>query len=195
MSVHREKRKPSLYVTHDQTEAFAMADRIALIGQGKLQQLGTTDDLLLDPANIFVARFIGSPPMNLIWGSIGRDGSNYTFNGEGLSLKLPVRFSPVLDRYGKDRVVFGLRPDALAIATKPVAFEVGPGNTITAGVVDVEPLVGETVVTFKLGEDTWLSALFEQDDEDIEPGQVMKLALDLNRVRLFDPDTEQALKA
>ena len=71
MDIHQRKRKPSLYVTHDQGEALAMADRIGVMAKGRLQQVGTPEQLLDDPRNMFVARFIGSPPMNLISGQVG----------------------------------------------------------------------------------------------------------------------------
>lgn len=195
MQVHKEKQKPSLYVTHDQTEAFAMADRIALIGQGRLQQLGTTDDLLHRPANVFVARFIGAPPMNLLWGELQRSGGDIFFQTDGLRARLPERFIPMLERYDKQRVIFGLRPDALVPVGMPAEFEITPANTISGGVVDVDPLIGETVASIKVGKDTWLSALFQEGDEEIQPGQNLSLGMDLDRVRLFDPDTEEAVGA
>ncbi len=70
--VHRTKQKPSIYVTHDQNEALAIGDRIAIIAKGRLQQVGTADDLIRHPANMFVAGFIGTPPMNLLSGAVLR---------------------------------------------------------------------------------------------------------------------------
>jgi ABC-type sugar transport system ATPase subunit len=193
MNVHREKRRPSLYVTHDQTEAFAMADRIALIGQGRLQQVGTPDDLMHAPTNLYVAQFIGAPPMNVLWGRIERTGDAWMFQGDGVQLRLPVRYTAALEHYGKDRVVLGVRPDKLVPVGRPAPFATGPASSISGSVVDVEPLVGEMVVSIKLGNNTYLSALLQEDDEEIVPGQHMSLNLDLEQVRLFDPDTKQAL--
>ncbi|MHB0966163.1 MAG: ABC transporter ATP-binding protein, partial [Bellilinea sp.] len=84
--LHRMKQKPSLYVTHDQNEALAIADRIAIIAQGKLQQVGTSNDLIQNPANLFVAGFIGTPPMNLLSGILATDGQG----------QLQVEFTPGL---------------------------------------------------------------------------------------------------
>ncbi|MBC8162013.1 MAG: ABC transporter ATP-binding protein [Roseiflexaceae bacterium] len=193
MQVHTEKGKPSLYVTHDQTEAFSMADRIALIGQGRLQQLGTPDDLLHRPANIFVARFIGAPPMNLLWGAVERAGGGFVFQGDGLRVPLPERLNPALERADSPQVVFGLRPDALVPVGMPAEFEITPTNTVSGGVVDVDPLIGETVVSVKIGKDSWLSAMFQEDGDEIQPGQTLSLGMDLDQVRLFDPHSEQAI--
>ena len=88
MDIHQRKRKPSLYVTHDQGEALAMADRIGVMAKGRLQQVGTPEQLLDEPRNMFVARFIGSPPMNLIPGQLATDGDEYRVEADGVRLPL-----------------------------------------------------------------------------------------------------------
>jgi multiple sugar transport system ATP-binding protein len=77
MAVHRTRKVPSIYVTHDQSEAFAIADRIAVIARGRLQQVGTPDELLETPANLFMASFLGSPPMNLLPGTVSLNDSKF----------------------------------------------------------------------------------------------------------------------
>lgn len=195
INVHRQKSKPSLYVTHDQTEAFAMADRIALLAKGKMQQVGSTDVLLSSPANMYVAQFLGSPPMNLVWGGVKRENGHFCINADGVNVILPDRWTTPLNRYAKDRVVLGLRPDALLATDAPSWSPNGHPVTVDGQVEDVESLIGETVVRFKVGRDITLSALFEDTDAEIVPGQSLRVGIDTERIVLFDPDTEQALSA
>ncbi len=92
ISVHRTKQKPSIYVTHDQTEAFALADRIAVIAKGHLQQVGTSDELIETPANMFIARFVGSPPMNLLTGNLVRKDLDYVVQVGENEFSLPRKW-------------------------------------------------------------------------------------------------------
>ncbi|MCC7206062.1 MAG: ABC transporter ATP-binding protein, partial [Anaerolineae bacterium] len=97
--VHREKHKPTLYVTHDQTEALASGDRIGVIAAGRLQQVGAADDLIQRPANLFVARFIGSPPMNLVSATLEFDARADVFAarfGGQTVLRLPSLWNATL---------------------------------------------------------------------------------------------------
>ena len=194
LMLHREKHKPSLYVTHDQTEALAIGDRIGIIAKGRLQQVGRAEELIHEPANLFVASFIGTPPMNLMPGSLAREGEDvhYRVYADGLVLTLPRRWHKALDAYGKDRVIVGIRPSAVAEVGKPSEFEIRPENVVTGIVEDLQPLVGETIVTLKVGAGTWFSTVFQEIDESLSPGQALRVGVDADQVRLFDPDTEQA---
>jgi ABC-type sugar transport system ATPase subunit len=99
-------------VTHDQTEAMAMADRVAVMDHGALQQVGTADDLYERPANLFVAQFIGEPPMNLFTGELGRRGDRVVLESEAGDLPLPC-----LPAGDPRRVVVGVRPEHLRLVT------------------------------------------------------------------------------
>ena len=191
-ALHRAKRKPSIYVTHDQTEALAMADRIAVLAHGQLQQVGTPEDLLHAPENMYVARFIGSPPMNLVWGQAEPQGGGFTFRADGLALPLPERWSTALRGRADQRVVLGFRPDALLAGGQPSPYE--QTAPISGTVTDVEALVGEMVVTLRVGEQVELAALFTDDGlAEPEIGQPLEVRLSLDGIRLFDPDSERAL--
>jgi ABC-type sugar transport system ATPase subunit len=192
-AVHREKGKPSLYVTHDQTEAFALGDRIAIIHNGRLQQAAQPDVLLSAPANVYVASFIGSPAMNVLPATLSRDGSSYRANTNGLSVTLPARWRPALDRLVRPNVILGLRPSAMALPGAVIEFEVKPENTFAATVADVEPLMGEMIVTLKTDDGLTLNATFLDTGEVIEPGQQISVAIDAEQICLFDPDTQVAL--
>ena len=193
--LHREKHKPSIYVTHDQTEAMAIGDRIGVIAGGRMQQVGTADELINKPASLFVAQFIGTPPMNLIATIIHREGTDlhYRAQAENLSFKLPRTWNKALDTYGKDQVIVGLHPSAVTLEGQPSTFVVLPENILKGEVLDVEPLIGEVVVTVKLSDTTKFSAVFKEVDEGLTPGQSLKFAFDVSQIRLFNPTTKQAL--
>jgi multiple sugar transport system ATP-binding protein len=187
LDIHRRKRKPSLYVTHDQTEALAMADRIGVMAKGRLQQVGTPEQLLDEPENVFVARFIGSPPMNLIPGRLAMNGDRYLVETEGVRLPLARDWQPLLDRYGKRDVLLGIRPERMSLA-------VDGESAITAIVEDVEALIGETSVMFRLPGGASLVGLFAQDMDSLAPGHAAAIAIEDDGVALFDPETESSLR-
>jgi multiple sugar transport system ATP-binding protein len=194
LAIHRTKRKPSLYVTHDQSEAFAMADRIALMAQGRLLQIGSAEQLLHEPANMYVAGFIGSPPMNLLPADLQHQAGHYHAATPDLRVALPERWSPVLERYGKAHVVLGIRPDALEPEHRRDLPSDGRSQVLVAEVEDIEGLVGETVVALKLGPSTRLTALFQDDGMTaLHLGEALRVRVDVDRISLFDPDSQQAL--
>ena len=193
--VHRAKRKPSLYVTHDQTEALAIGDRIAIIARGKLQQVGTADDLIQRPANMFVAGFIGAPPMNLLRGALLTEKGAFRVDVcPGVSVPLPEEWNLALEKFGKKQVVLGIPPAAF-LAPDAVADESrGPINFIEGEIDWVEPLINEVIVSFKLAEGIYAHALFTNLDETLfSRGNRLKVGLDSGQFCLFDPDTEQAI--
>jgi multiple sugar transport system ATP-binding protein len=132
--IQRELQTTTIYVTHDQIEAMTLADRIAVMNKGKIQQLGTPDDVYNDPNHIFVAGFIGSPPMNLIKGSL----ENGTFIG-------PDTRVPKAGKGTFKNVVLGVRPEDIEVATKK------DGNLISS-LYSLEPTGELTLVTAYAGE-------------------------------------------
>jgi len=189
--LHRQKGKPTIYVTHDQTEALAIGDRIGIIAKGKLQQVGTAQELISNPANTFVAGFIGSPPMSLVPGKIVRDkpGTGYEFQCEGFSLSLPRRWA--VDPKDND-LILGVHPTCIAQVGKISPFPIGPENTIEALVEDVQPLIGETIVNMRAGS-VALTAAFQEVDQTLQPGDTIRVGIDLGTLCVFDPETGLAL--
>src|SRR5438876_552833 len=110
ITVHRTKQKPSVYVTHDQTEAFAIADRIAVIAHGHLQQVGTSEELIEAPANLFMACFVGTPPMNLLTGELIRKDLEYIVQVGENAFALPRKWTHVMEHYNETAIVLGIRP-------------------------------------------------------------------------------------
>lgn len=183
-SVHRAKSKPSIYVTHDQAEAFAMANRIAVLSAGRIQQIGAPEDLLTAPANTFVAGFIGAPATNLLDGEIVHRDGHLHFHSGGLTVALPPKWEAVLANYGKPRVIGGIPPSAI----RPTQEIYAP----RAYVNTVELLLGEMVVNVSFGERGVLTALLP-DSEPIDEGAMISIEIDPEQVLLFDPDTTRSL--
>jgi multiple sugar transport system ATP-binding protein len=185
--IHRRKKKPSVYVTHDQGEALAMADRIGVIAKGRLQQIGTPEQLLDEPANMFVAGFIGSPPMNLIPGTLSLDEGGYSVDTRSGKVNVDREWKSALNGYGVRPVVLGIRPDSMSIIAN------GEGG-LTAEVEDVDALIGETSVTFRLPAAGRLTGLFAEGADGLLPGQIVRLDVSGERVELFDPESERSLR-
>jgi multiple sugar transport system ATP-binding protein len=163
--IQKKLQTTTVYVTHDQIEAMTLADRIAIMNKGKIQQLGTPDEVYNNPSNVFVAGFIGSPPMNLIVGSL----DNGKFTGP----------STVVTKLGKgpSKITFGIRPEDVTVAP------VGKGH-VNAKIYSLEPTGDQTLLTVKLG-DNLLVARANRDfrqaiDSDIS------LNFDVARAYLFD---------
>jgi len=123
--IHIENEATTVYVTHDQVEAMAMADRIAIMNDGVLQQVGPPSDVYQYPANLFVAQFVGSPIMNVINGAIQpADGCTTVVLGEDDAVqRFPVELYPrVVERaQGEDKIAIGIRPEAVLVALQATA--------------------------------------------------------------------------
>jgi multiple sugar transport system ATP-binding protein len=176
----------TVYVTHDQVEAMTMGHRIAVMKDGRIQQLGTPLDLYDKPANVFVATFIGTPPMNLIRATIS-DGGQKLVTAK-YSIPVPNSLRRVTNGHDGIKVVIGLRPENILDAHRP-----GRGETtkITADVEIAEPLGHEVVVHARLGDDLIVAKL---DPHNIpRMGDQVELIFELDTIHLFDAETEKRL--
>ena len=171
VDLYRRLETTFVYVTHDQIEAMTMATRIAILSEGALQQTGTPRDVYRSPANLFVARFIGSPPMNTI---------DATFSGGALILddetRIPINSSqPVSEG---QPVVAGVRPEHIHIAAETTAH---------AQVVAAEWLGHEKHVAIQLGGQNVIAR--EPGDGRIVVGDTVPVQVQPDQVQLFDPDS------
>ncbi|MBX5159234.1 MULTISPECIES: sn-glycerol-3-phosphate ABC transporter ATP-binding protein UgpC [unclassified Rhizobium] len=175
--LHQRLKTTTIYVTHDQIEAMTMADRIVVMRDGFVEQIGSPLDLYDQPANLFVAGFIGSPGMNLIHGQVSRSGPvEFVADGGG---RLPLPEGTTLARGAA--ITYGIRPEHLTIGQGPV----------TAEVALVEPTGAEIQVTAKLGADNLVVTVRER--LELRAGDKLGLAPDLSKLHLFDAKTEKRL--
>lgn len=166
----------TVYVTHDQTEAMTMADRIMLMKDGKTIQLGTTDELFSHPKNLFVAGFIGVPPMNLINCTVTGKNRKLQFSGKGVTMPVPPKMVSKLKKYVGKEVVVGTRPQYI-VESKSSKYQI-------AGKVEgMEPL-GDCVLVHATVEDLRLTAQLEKTDKKTGDRIVFSIAPD--RIHVFD---------
>ena len=200
--LHQELGTTTLYVTHDQTEAMTMGDRVAVMRDGKLEQVDAPQELYDRPANLFVAAFIGSPAMNLLRGRLELVNGQVHIVLGGQRLVLPdevLAARPVLGGWVDDDVVVGIRPEAVHV-----------GGELSLEVVLVEALGSDLLVHFRTDaprvtisdafdgeDDAGLEARFTArlpPDLRVEVGDRLRLGVDPERIHVFDPETGLALR-
>ena len=172
--LHERLRTTTVYVTHDQIEAMTMADKIVILRDGIIEQMGTPLEVYDTPTNLFVAQFIGSPSMNLISGVVQ---SGHVVTRSGIKLPLPKDHKAAV---GQD-VIYGIRPEDL-----------GVGKGIPAKISVTEPTGPETHVYADLEESEICSIV--RDRQSFTRGSVVEFAPRLDRVHLFDAKTTMAIR-
>ncbi len=184
--LHHKVRTTVVYVTHDQVEAMTLADRIVVMKDGHIEQVGTPMEVFNHPVNTFVASFIGSPPMNLIPATIR--GEKMICAG-GTSLPVPARVAGQVSE--GQSVVLGVRPDDLSPKGHGV---VKSGQTAPLELkVDMSELLGtETILYTQIDGQEILGKMF--DPREVKTGAVMKFDLALDKVHLFDAETLQSVR-
>ncbi|MGD2126351.1 MAG: TOBE domain-containing protein, partial [Desulfobacteraceae bacterium] len=161
-----------VYVTHDQVEAMTLGDRVVVMREGKIHQIGSPDTIYAHPADRFVASFIGSPEMNLYRGKLLIKHGRPHFQGAGFSLDLgDVQQSPV-----EDEVELGIRPEDIGIS---------PDSSVPprAHVDMISNMGSEMLVYARLGEES--VTLRAPKDISLRPGEPISLAIDPRRVHVF----------
>jgi len=176
VELQRRLGTTTLYVTHDQVEAMTMGHRIAVLNGGRLQQLGTPLELYQWPANLFVAQFIGSPPMNLLPVQVAGPGQ-LALEGRRLLVEGPMT-EALGGRQGQN-LTGGLRPEHLKLAP-------ATNRNLAAEVSHVEGLGNEQLVTCRLLEGSHLVLVRALPDQALAVGQAVHLEIDPRGWRLFD---------
>lgn len=187
--LHIRLQTTMIYVTHDQTEAMTIGDRIAVMKDGYIQQIADPMELYSSPSNRFVAGFIGSPPMNFISGFITKKESRFYFNEGSFQVKVidPVagRIAPYL---GKE-VIFGIRPED--IYDKLFLAEAPPENTIKATCEVVEPMGSEVYLHLNTGKSSIVAKVGGHNKPAIN--QDMDLVFDMAKAHFFDKDSDNTI--
>ncbi len=169
----------TIYVTHDQVEAMTIADRIGVMDRGELKQVSTPEDLYNNPQNLFVASFIGSPPMNLINGRVVEDSGRFFFDEGAFRVEIPPKLQKICPPLIGEEVVLGIRAEDVVLN--------GDGE-INSALVSVEPLGYETLLILKAGRSViraitrGLMPLIEEE---------VQLSFKKEGIFLFDKKTEK----
>jgi len=178
--LHRRLATTMIYVTHDQIEAMTLGDRIAVMNDGVIQQLAQPLDLYDQPANQFVAGFLGTPPMNFISnGRVEEESGTLFFNAGTEKIELPDWARPAMDTVSGREAVFGVRPEDIAIESGPAA--------VRAKVHVVEPLGDEMIVY--LSTDYLDLVCKAPAHQSVAVDDVVDLSFNMDKTHLFDPET------
>jgi ABC-type sugar transport system ATPase subunit len=181
--LQRQVGTTTVYVTHDQVEAMTMGDRVAVMNEGVLEQVGDTRTVYEHPANVFVAGFIGSPSMSFATLDVTRDGETWRLSRGTVSLSVPGAQTDI-----PTEVVVGIRPEH-AHLWRDDGDLVGP---IEGTVTFVEMLGREALVGTETGEDQRFT-VFTGADEPMRLGDRVTFGVERGRLYLFDPSTRRAL--
>ena len=185
--LHQKVKTTVVYVTHDQVEAMTLADRIVVMKDGHIEQVGSPMEVFNDPVNTFVASFIGSPPMNLLPALIGKKDIQFA---DGVSLPIPKRLRDKVSE-GQD-VIFGLRPDDLTPIDHGI-MEGGETAQLTLSIALAEPLGTETILYTEIASQEAQGKMF--GPREVKPGEKLTFDVAMDKTHLFDAGTGQSVRA
>lgn len=185
--IHKNLNATTIYVTHDQTEAMTMADRIVVMKSGIVQQIGSPKEIYNRPNNLFVAGFIGAPTMNFVKGTI----SNHHFHTATHSLLISEQWNEIIQAQGFENkeIILGIRPEN--ISNDPTLLSQYPQSKISASINVAELLGAEYILHTDIDEQPLKAVVHSH--QDVVMGQTIELAFDMKHVHFFDPHTEMSL--
>lgn len=178
-----------IYVTHDQTEAMTLGDRICVLRDGKVQQCADPMQIYQHPANKFVAEFLGSPPISLLEGRIIKKDRKYYFDEGKIQVKLVEEMHKAIAPYEGREVTLGIRAED--VYDKLFVSESTPDNTIRAICEVVEPLGSEVFLYLNTGRHTFMARVGAHNRPEV--GRDMDLVFDMSKAHFFDKDTETTI--
>jgi multiple sugar transport system ATP-binding protein len=192
--IHQQLEATTIYVTHDQIEALTLGDRLVLMRDGIVQQIGDPRTMYNRPANTFVAGFIGSPSMNFIDGKLITENGSLWLDMEDFRLQIPSR-KENLDKYIDKNIIIGFRPED--IVDKDRAGFANPGNVMKAQIDVIEPIGSEELLYVSSGKHIFVAKIPEYSVGFMEKRALVEkeieLAFNMEKLHLFDKDTEEAI--
>ena len=185
--LHDRLQATVIYVTHDQVEAMTMGDRIVIMKDGLIQQVGAPLEVYAQPQNQFVAGFIGSPAMNFVKCTVGAKNGQLCFSHSGFSLPVPSARAKALATYKDKPITMGIRPEDLHEATPQ-----DPANSVFEATVEVvEPIGHEIYLDVTVGESEIIARV--SPDTPAKVGQKIRLAATTEKLHAFDQQSEKAI--
>lgn len=187
--LHERLETTMIYVTHDQTEAMTLADRIVIMEGGIIQQVGTPFEVYNSPNNAFVASFIGSPAMNLI--ELRYENGHIT-DGRSINIAVTEPSRKALNQggYNGKEIIFGIRPEE--IQAEQIALDTSPESVVNP-VISVSELTGAQSILYLNLEATEMVAIVDSRDYH-EPGSTIEVAINMNKAHFFDKDTGNVIR-
>ena len=193
--LHDRLQTTVIYVTHDQTEAMTMGDRIVVLNEGVIQQVDDPLTLYNYPNNMFVAGFIGSPSMNFLDCKLKARGNEYYLVSKGnFEIRVPqdkIEEYPETKEYKNKDVVFGIRPEDLADANIQHDYYIKEYNSFKATVEVVKPMGSEIYLNLKQNEHKMVAQVETESEADV--GDTIRLGIDTSKMHIFDKETEEAI--
>ncbi|HSV31549.1 MAG TPA: sn-glycerol-3-phosphate ABC transporter ATP-binding protein UgpC [Atribacteraceae bacterium] len=189
--LHNRLKTTMIYVTHDQIEAMTMGDRIVVMRDGLVQQVGSPIALYNEPVNKFVAGFIGTPSMNFLDVVVKKEGDNIILDGQSFKIQIPPDYKAKLEPLVNQEATFGIRPQDIYDLRYAREMEHNHGNLIEATVDVVEPLGSEQIIYLTCGAHTIVAVLDMQTHTDV--GDFLSAVVDTAKIHVFKNDTEVAI--
>ena len=212
--LHTQLQTTTLYVTHDQVEAMTMGDRVAVIRKGELQQIDTPREIYLNPRNIFVAGFIGSPSMNFVYANVGLNKSSIQLNFGDDQIEYKDEKLGELKAFENKEIVMGIRPEAFEDGNYANASEFSESIKVSVSLLeqlgsdsyihfykDIKPVQTEAIEEILadegedisvLGDNTKFIARINPNSTVVE-GKEIELKIDPSKLHFFDPETGDAI--
>lgn len=190
--LHDRLQTTVIYVTHDQTEAMTMGDRIVVLKDGIIQQVDDPLTLYNQPNNMFVAGFIGSPAMNFMDAQIVKEGDGYYLDGYGsFKILIPEDKNELIADYVDKDVVMGIRPEDLVDSNISHDFQIKDDNSFTANVEVVEPMGSEIYLYLAINDHDMVARVEAESEAEVE--DEVTLGVDTRKLHIFDATTEEAI--
>jgi multiple sugar transport system ATP-binding protein len=187
--LHTRLQSTMIYVTHDQTEAMTMGDRIVVMKDGFIHQVAKPLHLYENPSNRFVAGFIGSPPMNFVDGKLAKKDGRVYFQGGRFEVGVVDDIVEKLNDYIGQEIIFGIRPED--IYDRLFVGQSSPDNTVKATVEVVEPMGSEVFLYLSTGPNTLTARVDVHTQASV--GQELEFVFDMAKSHFFDKDSEESI--
>ncbi|ABR31555.1 sugar ABC transporter ATP-binding protein [Thermosipho melanesiensis] len=185
-AIHHKTGATTIFVTHDQSEAMSMADRIIIMKNGRIEQVGTPDDVYFNSANVFVAGFIGTPPTNFFEMEVVRQSGRIHLKNEHIDIPLNGKNEKIVESYSKNKIIVGIRPENLLITNnKDKAI-------FTEKILVVEPQGSHQIIAVDLGEQ--IVKIVVPAFPKYNPDEMINVTFDSERIMLFDIETKSRLE-
>ena len=185
--LHTRLERTMIYVTHDQIEAMTMGDRICVMKDGLIQQVDTPLNIYDNPANIFVAGFIGTPPMNIFKGKLVSENGKFFFKAGTMSIPMPGEWTPKIEKYASGDIIFGVRPEDIGSERA----ELDKSSPLIHAQIEVmEPMGAETYLYLNVGTENACIARIDAH-RTAKVGEELHLAVLMTKAHIFDPATEK----